>query len=115
VVTEGLNKIAVGLAEQARGILEDELVVLDVDLAQSQHEVDILKRQLETAHNRTTELWRDRKHKAESLRLMSDDIQSLKRPREGYPHLDDAEYEMRMMGIRVTVHGVSEELTKRVV
>lgn len=112
-VIEGLNKVAVGLGEQARAVMEDELVALDVEVSKSQHEMDELKRQMEKVHDQTAQLWRKRKQKAEELSRLGDDIRELKRPREGYLHLDDARYEMRMVDIRVTVHGIAEEQAKR--
>lgn len=111
-VVEGLNKVAVGLGEQARTILEDEVVGLDVEVSKNQHEMDELKKQMEKVHKLGAELWRERKHKSESLDRLSDDIRELKRPRDGYLHLDDIMYESRMNGIRATVHGLHTELTR---
>lgn len=113
MVTEGLNKIALGLAEQSRSILEDEIVAFDEDVAKGQNELDALKKQAEKVHDRTNELWRKRKVRTEMLSRLSDDIRELKRSRESYPHLDDIMYESRMNEIRATVHGINEEQTKR--
>jgi hypothetical protein len=112
-VVDGLNRVAVGRGEQARAVLEDELVVLDVAVAQSQHEYEELVEKVRAVNLRTNDLIRERDNKQSHLRYLDSDIRELKRPREGFPKLDDAEYELRMNNLRVNMHGLSENLTKR--
>lgn len=110
---EELNETAVGLAKQLRDAIEAELVELDGAVARSQHEYDDLVKQVRRKNEETNELVRKRQSSSGLLIAVSVDIRDLMRPREGYPQMDDATYEMRMTEIRVAVQSATEDLSKR--
>lgn len=112
-VADGLNQTALTLGRQVREALESEVVGLDVAVAQSQHTYDQLVAQMKEQKQETNRLSDDRRHKLSLVGYLDEDLRELSRPREGFPWLNDAEYEMRMIVIRVRIQESYEELIKR--
>lgn len=108
-----LNETALKLGRKVREAFESEVVELDVAVAQSQHKYDQFVRQMKEQSSETNRLLTDRGNKLRNVRDLDEDLRELSRPRDGFPWLNDDEYEMRMIDIRVRVQEHYEELTKR--
>lgn len=113
MVTEGLNRIAIAQGKKAREALEADVIDLDVQVAQMEHEHDNLVKQVKLKHAQVNKLWRIRKEKSEDLIKLDDELRLLGRPRAGFPELDDIMYESRVHRLRVDIQERSEKLAKR--
>jgi hypothetical protein len=98
-----LNEMAVELAEELRSRALDEIVDLDVRVMQKNRERQELRIKIAEADEDANMLFNMRRNKEALVRALDDDIRELKRPREGFPDLNDEEYEMRKENLRVAV------------
>lgn len=107
------NRIAIGLAEQVRNAMEDELVGLETDAAKADFRYDELCGEAEKARELARTLQNDAYNKRQLLASVDKDIRDLKRGREGHPFLSDDEYEERMRLLRNGIQEMAESLNKQ--
>lgn len=96
---EEMRLLAVKLASSERDKLEDEIVALDSSVAQINEIIKDLRGQVQGLNEDYDFQWKDRQAKLQRHARLNELVRDLKRGREGWPWLNDAEYEAKMADV----------------
>jgi hypothetical protein len=100
--------LAIKLAQGTREKLEDEIVVLDSEVAQVDQTIMELQSKEAYERGKADFLWKKRSAILSTHSRLVMVLRELKRPRAGWPDLSDSEYEMKLADLRSEVQTLVE-------
>lgn len=106
-----LNEVAVQVGKRGLDTLEDKILELDLATVQANKRYDELREQAQQANEAANFLFRQVRSTEEGQQELRRAVRDLKQSREGFPYLNDIEYENRMLDLRVRVQEIVEALT----
>lgn len=105
-----LNEVAVQVGKAGIDKLEDKILELDLAIMQANHRCSDLQEQAQKANEAAGFLYKQVRSMEEGQQELRRSLRDLKQAREGFPFLDDSEYEARMLELRVRVQEIVEAL-----
>jgi hypothetical protein len=95
-----LNADVVRMAEAERRRRADKVVELDTEFAVTEHEYRAAHAKAAELNEKSNAVHKLRSRKIDELAELDGLIRELRRPRDGFPYLDDTMYESRMLWLR---------------
>lgn len=106
-----LNEVAVQIGKAGLEKLEDKILGLDLACVQANKRYDELREQAAKASEDANFLFKAVRSTEEGLQELRRAVRDLRQTREGYPFLNDIEYENRMLDLRMRVQEIVEALS----